>query len=199
MGYEAQVLCELGPERHTVLALLESQELVLRGALRRRFLIAYMAAPRVHRGALTFESKDGDTVALHLGDELARKWLKKIQTPPPPLAAKLGICAHDPAAVLGPVTDAQLGQALQGATTEDMRRATVLVAMLHSMSDLEAAVAQHASMPCRGVWLVHRKGPDAALPDARIREAMRELGYKDHKITGVSAEWTATRYAKPQQ
>ncbi len=199
MGYEAQVLCELGTERQTVLALLEAQELVLRGALRRRFLIAYMAAPRVDRGALTFESKDGDTVALHLGDELARKWLKKIQTPPPPLAAKLGISPQEPAAVLAPVTDAHLAQALHGATTEDMNRATVLVAMLHSMNDLHAAVAQHASMPCRGLWLVHRKGPDAALPDARIREAMRELGYKDHKITGVSDEWTATRYAKPQQ
>ncbi len=199
MGYEAQVLCELGSERQTVLALLESQELVLRGPLRRRFLIACMAAPRVDRGALTFESNDGDTVALHLGDELARKWLKKIQTPPPPLAAKLGIGAHQPAAVLGPVTDSHLAQALHGATTEDSGRATVLVVMLHSMGDLEAAVAQHASMPCRGVWLVHRKGPDAALPDARIREAMRERGYKDHKITGVSAEWTATRYAKPSQ
>jgi hypothetical protein len=199
MGYEAQVLCELGTERQTVLALLESQELVLRGALRRRFLIAYMAAPRVDRGALTFESKDGDTVALHLGDELARKWLKKIQTPPPPLAAKLGIGPHARAAVIGPITDASLAQALKGATTDDFSRAEVLIAMLQGMSDLQAAVAQHAAMPCRGVWLVHRKGPDAALPDAQIRLAMRELGYKDHKITGVSSEWTATRYAKPAQ
>ncbi|WAC75081.1 hypothetical protein OU995_10435 [Roseateles sp. SL47] len=199
MGDEVQVLCELGEERRLVRAFLESQELVLRGALRRRFLITGMAAPRVQSGALMFESTEGDTVSLHLGEVLANKWLKKIQTPPPSLAAKLGISASQRAFVLGDVTDETLSQALQGTTTTQPVAAVVLVTMVRTIADLQAAVAAHAQMPCRGLWLVHEKGANAPLPDSRIRVAMRELGYKDHKITGVSDRWTATRYAKPEQ
>lgn len=199
MGYEAQALCELGMKRENVKALLESHELLLRGAIKRRFAITTMVNPRVRDGVLTFEAADGATVSLHLGSDVSQLWLRKIQTPPPSLADKLGIGPDQPAAVFGTVPDEALSQALSSGTeTRNLQTATVLIAVVKTPADLVAAVQMHADMPCRGLWIIHQKGPKAALPDAQIRTTLRDLGYKDHKVATVSAHWTATRYARAE-
>ncbi|SEK54304.1 hypothetical protein SAMN05216359_102148 [Roseateles sp. YR242] len=199
MGYEAQALCELGLQREHVKALLESHEILLRGAIRRRFVLTSILNPRVKDDVLAFESADGDTVTLHLGSDVSEKWLRKIQTLPPSLAEKLGIGPDRPAAVFGTVPDEALAQALSNGTeTRNLQAATVLIAVVKTPADLAAAVQMHSTMPCRGLWIIHRKGPKAALPEAQIRATLRDLAYRDHKIAGVSSQWTATRYARAE-
>lgn len=199
MGYEAQALCELGLKRENVKALLESHELLIRGAIKRRFALAAIFNPRVQDGVLAFESASGDTVSLHLGSDVSQKWLRKIQAPPPSLADKLGIGPDHPAAVVGTVPDEALAHALSNGTeTRNLQAASVLIAVVKTPADLARAVQTHSTMPCHGLWVIHQKGPKVALPDAQIRASLRDLGYRDHKVSAVSANWTATCYARAE-
>ena len=195
MGREAQAPCAIGATRETAKLLLESREIIVRGpTLRRRFGIAALAGVRIDGGALRFEA-DGETVALELGAAEAAKWLQKMQAPPPTLAAKLGIGPDRPAAVHGVVDDPALAEALAGATTDDPARATALVAVVRSLAQLDAAIAAHAALGCRHLWVVNEKGRDAALGDTPVRAALRGRGYIDSKTSAVSDRLSATRYA----
>lgn len=199
MGREAVARCAIGAQSEDVKALLESRELILRGAaLKRRYALADLQRPRVEGDALCFEA-GAEAVALQLGAAEAARWLQRITTPPPTLAAKLGIGPESPAAVFGSVDDdAELAAALQGARCEDPQQASVLVAVVLTAEELAAALRLHAGLPCRGLWLVHAKGgKSAALGDGAIREALRALGYKDTKSCAVSERLTATRYQRP--
>jgi len=196
MGREAKAPCAIGAMRETATLLLESREIVVRGAtLKRRFEIARVAHPRVDGDALRFES-GGEAVALELGAAQAQKWLQKLQAPPRTLAEKLGIGPDRPAAIHGTVDDAALAEALAGATTDDPARATALVAVVRSLAQLDAAVAAHARLGCRHLWVVCEKGSDAALGDTAIRTALRGRDYVDSKSSAVSERLTATRYAR---
>lgn len=197
MGREAQVTCRIGSTEEAVKALLESQELVLRGAtLRRRWPLADLKGLAVRGEALAFRA-GGEAVALQLGAAEAAKWKLRIETPPPGLARKLGIAPDRPAAVFGPVDDdPALAAALQGACTDSVAEATVLVAVVLDDAALAQAMALHRGLPCDGLWVVHAKGRGVALPESRIRETLRAQGYVDHKTSAVSERLTATRYRR---
>lgn len=197
MGREAQVPCTIDGHTETVKALLESKELIVRGAtLKRRFELSTLQQLRVQGDALSFTT-GGVAVSMELGVAQAPKWLAKIQAPPPTLAAKLGIGPGQPAAVVGPAhDDAELAAALHGATSDRLSQASVLVAVVLSIDELTRAVALHTGMPCKAMWVVHAKGQGAALGDSAIRAALRGQGYIDNKTSGVSERLTATRYVK---
>jgi hypothetical protein len=193
MGREAHCACTLGAHTEAVKALLESDAVIVRGAtLKRRFARPSLSALAVSAGALQFRC-GADVVSLALGADEAARWLHKLQAPPPTLAAKLGISAERPAAVQGPTDDAELAQALQGATTDVMQQASVLLAVVATEAQLEQALAVHAGMPCPGLWVVHGKGR-VAFGDTAVRTLMRARGYTDHKSCAVSGTLTATRY-----
>lgn len=196
MGREAQGLCTIGPHTEAVKALLESTVLIVRGAtLKRQFAIFALSGVEVQGKALRFQC-DGERVTLELGAEEAQKWLKKIMTPPPSLASKLGIGAEAKAYVLGRADDAVLAEALAGAITTIASDAAVLIVIALDEQDLTQAIARHAGMPCRAMWVVHAKGKAATLGDTAIRQRLRDSGYIDNKTTAVSDRFTATRYAR---
>ncbi len=198
MGLEAQAGCRIGALGEPVKALLESTELILRGpTIRRRFDRAALKGLRVADGELRFEA-GGEAVALELGPVLAPKWLLKLQTPPPSLAAKLGLKPGVRAALWGPLDDAALREALQGALVDDPAAATELLAVVHGEGELQQALRWSAALPVRSLWLVHEKGRGAALPDAAIRATLRALGNKDVKTCAVSARYTATRWMRSE-
>lgn len=197
MGREAQVACTVGAARESVKALLESRELILRGAtVRRRWPLAELQGLAVQGEALVFRA-GAEAVALQLGAAEAAKWKLRIETPPPSLAHKLGIAPERPAAVFGPADDdAELAAALQGARTDRLPEAGVLVAVVLSEDALQQALALHRGMACDGLWVVHAKGRGAVLPESRIRDTLRAQGYVDHKTSAVSERLTATRYRR---
>jgi hypothetical protein len=196
MGREAQGPCTIGSHTEAVKALLESTTLIVRGAtLKRQFAISALSGVEVHGNALRFQCA-GEQVALNLGAEEAQKWLKKIMTPPPSLASKLGISVEAKACVLGRADDAALAEALAGAVTTIANDAAVLIVIALNEQDLTQAIARHAGMPCRAMWVVHLKGKATTLGDAAIRQRLRDSGYMDNKTTAVSDRFTATRYAK---
>jgi len=195
MGRDAVSRCVLGDSDETVRALLESKELILRGAsIRRRWPLTAVCDVRVEDDRLRFVA-EGVGVTLYLGGKEAAAWARKMATPPPTLAAKLSLSAASLAMVIGDTADEALVAALDGATTRDAALASQLIAIVLSEADLTAALALHASMECRHVWMVHRKGKGARLGDAAIRAAMRECGYVDTKVSAVSDSLSATRYS----
>jgi hypothetical protein len=198
MGREASCTARVGTESAEVKALLESTTVVLRGDLKRRWAIAALQQLRIEGDELRFEA-DGEPVALALGAKEAERWLKKLQAPPPTLAAKLGVSAENPALLIGPTVgplDPALAEALTHGLTTNPRQARMLVAVLSKPSELQRMADFHASMICKTVWVVHPKGPGASPSDAEVRTAMRGWGYVDNKTSAVSDALTATRYVK---
>jgi len=198
MGREALCTARVGNDSAQVTALLESTTVVLRGELKRKWAIAALQNLRVDGGELRFEH-GGEPVALSLGEKEAERWLKKLQTPPPTLAAKLGVSAENPALLIGPTEgtlDPALAEALAGGITTNMREARMLVAVLSNAAELPRMAEFHADMLCNTVWVVHGKGPDADPSDTLVRIAMRGWGYVDNKTSAVSDKLTATRYVR---
>lgn len=198
MGREALCTARVGAETAEVTALLESTTVVLRGELKRKWDIATLKNLRIEGEELRFEAGD-EAVALVLGEKEAGRWLKKLQTPPPTLAAKLGVSAATPALLIGPTVgtlDPALAEALAGGITTNLREARMLVAVLSNPSELPRMAEFHADMICNTVWVVHPKGPEASPSDTEVRLAMRNWGYVDNKTSAVSAALTATRYVR---
>jgi hypothetical protein len=194
MGLEAETTCLHSGKPHKVKALLESTELILRGALQRKLPLAALRHIAAQGEALTFEA-EGEHFALTLGKAKAATWAKKIATPPPSLAQKLGLSETAKAFVFGTVDDADLTAALKGRTTAKPAEAAILLAVLTSEAELAALLEAHGknALP---LWLVNIKGPKSPLGENAIRAALRAAGFKDVKTCAVSAALSATRYVK---
>jgi hypothetical protein len=157
VGREALCPCRIGDETAEVKALLEGGELILRGALKRRYALASMTAVRVDGEQLCFTC-DGETVALQLGAKDAARWAGKIGTPPPTLAEKLGIGAAHKAWLFGDASGAALAEALHGALAARPGEAEIAIVIATREAELKAALSAHAGMPqSRYLWVVHPK------------------------------------------
>ena len=198
MGLERECRCRwLGGET-VVKALLESRELILRGALKRTIPIAAMSKVQATGAELTF-AVDGETYALALGDGIAERWAAKIATPPPGLAKKLGLGPHAKALVIGPVEAPELLEALTGCRAKTAKDAVLGLAVVADAATLKRALVKHSGLPAHApIWIVHGKGPRAPFGETPVRAAMRAEGYIDTKVSSVSAALTATRYSKPR-
>jgi hypothetical protein len=192
MGLEAETTCRLGGKAHKVKALLESAELILRGELKRKLPIVALKNVSANGAALSFEA-EGESFSLDLGAARATAWAKKIATPPPSLAMKLGIGKASQAFLIGAVEHAELKAALKGNTTANTKDASVFIAVIRSETELSAALKAYgkAQVP---IWLVNIKGPKSPLGENPIREKMRAAGFKDTKTCAVSATLSGTRY-----
>ncbi|CAL4866908.1 hypothetical protein MMA231_01154 [Asticcacaulis sp. MM231] len=195
MGLEAESEVRVGRESHYVKALLESRDLIFRGAFRKTLPIADLKDPRIVNDALLFEHEDL-SYALALPAGQASKWLKKLTTAPPTLAAKLGIDSDHRAFVTGHVDDAALEEALLDAVTTDPLQAAVSVIIARAPDELSAALAEVTQrLPHAPIWVVYPKGPKSPLPDSTVRTHMHALNLIDTKSSAVSDRLTATRFS----
>ena len=192
MGREAMVKAQVGAEKGEVKAILESQELILRGAIKRRFAKEGMMQVASVDGALSF-SCQGEHVKLHLGEIKAEAWAKAIATPPPGLRTKLGLDKGAKTLLTKACDDPQLIEALHGSVTKDATDAVMVIATIEGPDDLTLALKASKGLP---VWTIYPKGKMSQFGDAAIRAAMRAEGFKDTKSCAVSDRLTATRYNK---
>ena len=196
MGLEATCLCRWSGGEAPVKALLESHELILRGALKRRLPIADMLAFAATGEDLTITMTDG-AYSLALGTRTAAFWAEKLAKPPPTLKAKLGITEAGSVCVIGAIGDEALSEAAFGASAAVMG-AKLSIAQVDDEHALAVVLDIHAAAPARQpLWLVYPKGSKGPLNEAAVRRILREAGYADSKSCAVSATHTATRYAKP--
>ncbi len=192
MGKEADIHAEVGDAAGEVHALLERDELILRGEIRRRFPRAGLEDLQVADGVLSFRGA-GQAVRLHLGDA-AQTWHTAITTPPPSLRAKLGLDKGAKALLLGACDDVDLAAALDGALTDDGAQAAMLIACITGPEDLAAAEVVQARRPRLPIWAIYPKGRNVPFGDSEIRDTLRAHGFRDTKSCAVSTRLTATRY-----
>jgi hypothetical protein len=195
MGLEAESEVRVGNESHHVHALLESRELILRGAFRKALPIAELKDLRVVNHELLFEHASLP-YALALPDGQAAKWLVKLTTALPSLAQKLGVDAGHKALVWGHVEDAALNEALLNAITTDPAQAVLSIAVARKPVELNAALAELIQrLPRAPIWIVYPKGTQSILPESAVRSHMRALNWIDNKVCAVSDTLTATRFS----
>ena len=196
MGREASAEGRCGPESGPVKALLESHEIILRGAIRRRFELSRIEALSISGDTLRFRV-GAEEIDLDLGAKEAAAWLRKISAPPPTLAEKLGIGPARKVLFFGEAPEPLLREALHDFQAKTPGEAVVALAVVTNEAVLAEAIAEHArAMPAQApLWIVHPKGAKASLTDGQVRATMRGLGFIDSKSSAVSDAFTATRYA----
>lgn len=198
MGREAVAVARWRDEVEKVKALLESQEIILRGAIKARIARSAISNIAVE-GNVLFLLSDGEPLVLELGTKEAAKWRDALLKPPPTLARKLGIGPDSPVFVIGNSDDGELKKALAGATCLSPGEAHVLLAILKSEADIVLAFAtalQHSKL---FLWCVYFKGKSSDFGDAAVRTFLRERGYIDSKSCAISSQLTATRYGRKER
>jgi hypothetical protein len=113
MGREALCECTFADTTAKAKVFLESEELILRGNIRLRAPLHALKNVRVEEECLCF-SLDKRPIQLHLGAAVAKSWAKKITSPPPTLADKLGVTAKV-LRTIGPVSHRALDSVLASA------------------------------------------------------------------------------------
>ena len=194
MGREANCHCQWADEAGPCKVLLETHELILRGTIRRKAPIASVTQIFVRGEALHFRV-GGENVVLSLGSQQAERWAKAMTTPPPTLAAKLGISSATRLLVLGEIHDAALEEALRQTTTANYEDADLMLSIARSEEDIHNTLAKHAL--CKNgppLWIVYTKGAGQKLPESFIRSLMRAQDFIDTKVASVSATLTALRF-----
>jgi hypothetical protein len=189
MGREAEAVAEVGNEKGVVKALLEPQELILRGAIRRRFPRSTITALAVDGATLRFLAED-EPVIIYLGEKAAISWAKAIEAAAPTLRSKLGL-EKLKVLFIGNCDDAELQAALDGSLTDDPSAANLIVARIDGAEDLTAAQAAAPGLP---IWTVFQKGKGCAFGETAIRTAFRNAKYRDTKRCAVSDRLTALRF-----
>ena len=135
---------------------------------------------------------------LRLGPDVAQRWLKAIKTPPPSLAAKLGITRTTRLLVLGDVQSEELKAAIAEAGSVTGKEVDLVLICVNSESEMQPTLTQWFEVgTCRApLWIVYPKGPASPLKESVVRELLRSLGFIDTKVASVSAKLTALRFVR---
>lgn len=208
MGQEARCQARIGERVVDVRALLESDELILRGEHRARIAFASLESVEAVNGGLTLHHA-GEPIVLELGPA-AERWAASIRNPPN-LLDKLGVKDGQRTAAIGLIDRslveslrARVGlveyEALEDADWGHLDGADLdlVFVQLDRPDDLDVlALAAQAIDQAGAVWVIHPKGrPD--LKDTDVMAAGRQAGLVDNKVARISETHTALRFVIPR-
>lgn len=208
MGQEARCLAHIGERALDVKALLESDELILRGEHRARIAFASLDSIEAVDGRLHLQH-GGEPIVLELGPA-AERWADKMLHPPT-LLDKLGVkdgqrvaivgvaertLVDDLRARVGPVEydslDAVDWDHLDGADLD------LVLVQVDDPADLDViGMAGQAIDKAGAVWVIHpKRRPD--LKDTDVMAAGKEAGLVDNKVARISETHTGLRFVIPR-
>ena len=73
------------------------------------------------------------------------------------------------------------------------------MASVATLAELRDAKRINRDLPNNShLWIVHAKAKGVGPKEAEVRQVMRQLGYRDTKVSGVSLLRTAVRYSRAQ-
>jgi hypothetical protein len=197
MGREATCHVEWAGESGRAKVLLETQELIVRGAgglARRSAPFASLTQIEARGEMLCFRAGD-DAVSIALGAAQAQSWAKKLAAPAPTLAAKLGIGAETHLALIGNFDAGELAAAIDLAASTDSRNPDLMLAFVKTSGDLNYALDLYAGyLSHPPIWIVYPKGAGKPIGETEIRSTLRRAGLMDTKVASVSAALTALRF-----
>jgi hypothetical protein len=196
MGSEATCHCEWANDTGHCKVLIEPPELILRGSIKRRVPLASLNDISAQGGQLVFYAGE-DKVSLDLGHDLAKSWAKKIATPSPSLASKLGITAATHLLLIGKLEGEELQSAIAQAPSTEGGNADLILAGVRNADDLNYTLDRYAVLFNKPpIWIIYAKGPKKPIGETEIRDVLRREGFVDTKVASVSATLTALRFIK---
>jgi hypothetical protein len=193
MGREATCRCKWGAEEGDCKVLLEGHELILRSGIRRRISLSAISSVAARGSNLVF-TVGQDQVELRLGVDAAQRWAKAIQTPPPSLAAKLGISRATRLSVVGNIESDELKEALAEAAPASEKEVDLVLLCVNSQSELQQCFA--AGTYTSPLWIVYPKGANSEVKESGVRDLLRSRGFIDTKVASVSSRLTALRFVQ---
>jgi hypothetical protein len=198
MGREATCDCTFSGTKAKVKALLETNEIILRGGIRMTAPLNALKNIRVESETLCFDL-DKRSFQLHLGAKAAESWAKKLKAPPPTLADKLGIRGKT-VRIIGTIEDKALLSALTSAALIRAEAPDLILSCVDTPEILASTLREAKKQLARSIsiWLVYRKGPGHLINEKLIRSTLRALGYMDTKVASVSEHLTALRFNLPK-
>lgn len=199
MGRELLCTIRYGGKTASGKALLETNEIILRGELRLKIPLAALSSLHAHDGELHLRWPEG-TAVLELGEH-ADKWAQKILHPKS-TAEKLGVKPGLKISTVGEFGDPFVS---------DLRRKAKAFSDSNPLddSDLIFFSADEASQlgttkklarslsSAGGLWIVYPKGRQE-IREQQVLEAGRRAGLMDVKVVSFSATQTALKFVRPK-
>jgi hypothetical protein len=190
MGQEIKCRVEFGKEKSEGKALLESTEVIFRGAFRLKIPFQGITSLEAAGGKLTIRFADGSAI-FHLGPA-AEKWAEKIRNPPSRLD-KLGVKAGTKVQLINKHDDdfrKELEQ--RGAIVTKSKPDLVFLAVKNKDQLVELAYLTGGGP----VWVIYPKGVQV-VTEGDVIAAGRSVGFADIKVASFSATHTALKF-KPR-
>jgi len=199
MGNEAKCVVRMDGKRHEGKALLETSELIFRGAqCRVKIAFGEMRGVTAADGELRVKTKDG--LAVFEVGAAAEKWREKILHPKTRME-KLGVKAGAKVALLGEVEDEfakelKEGQAEIVSAGRNGGAQLIFLSVDASGSLGEVGKAAKRLEGAAGLWVVYPKGKKE-ITELDVIGAGRKAGLKDVKVVRFSATHTALKFVIP--
>jgi|SRR5215469_15304880 len=199
MGNEVKCVARIDGKRQEGTALLETMELIFRGAeCRVKIAFAEMKSVAAADGELRVKTKDAE-FAFAVGSA-AYKWAHKILHPKTRIE-KLGVKPGMRVSVLGEA-EAEFAAELKKCQAEIASGnakggAELTFLFVENETSLhKAAQAAKQLKGAAGLWIVYPKG-NKEITEVRVIDAGRKLGLKDVKVVGFSLTHTALKFVVP--
>lgn len=179
--------------------LLESDELILRGAVRAKIPRRDVTGATAKAGVVTVRYTGG-SLALTLGDD-APRFLSKLQEAPKSRLEKMGITAGARVVVMA-VDDRDFAGELasRGVTVSGRagKQEAMIVVGIRAAADLDRISGLATSLaPTGAIWVVHPKGT-AGVKDTDIFAAAKRIGLTYTKVVKFSETHSAERLVVPK-
>ena len=198
MGNELKCTVRFGKESSEGKALLETSEVLFRGAFRLNVPFASIKSVKAVDGELRLETANGLAV-FELG-VAAEKWCAKILHPKSRIE-KIGLKPGAKISLLGGFDADFLRELKQlvGSVTRDKAAAGSEAVFFAADSEKELSQVQKVRKSLKGataLWIVYPKG-QKGITENDVIAAGRKTGLKDVKVVGFSSTHTALKFVIP--
>lgn len=198
MGREKICDGSLGNDRGEVRAMLESNEIILRGDITAKLPLQTLRSMRAHVDK--FEAlTDRGKLSLALGATEAAAWLTRIHNPRS-LIQKLGIKQHTPVHVIDEHPEFRGVISDSGAKLVALQWATIVFVVIETEAQLSALCRLVHTLPgASQLWVLRRKGKQVTVKESVIMAALKEQGLAPSKTTAWSSDYAADRYGRSRR
>ncbi len=199
MGRELVCNIRAGGKTTSARALLETNEIIVRGELRLKIALASLKSVSARDGELHLKWPEGSAV-LELGEH-AEKWAHKILHPKS-TADKLGI---KPGLVISAIAthdrnfvDELRAAAQKFSDVRPLKDSDLIFVGVESVAGLARVAKPAGSLAKAGaLWIVYPKGKQE-IKEQHVLDAGRRAGLLDVKVVSFSATHTALKFVRPK-
>ncbi len=197
MGNEALCRVEIGGEAADAKALLETEELIVRGAVRAKIPFREAKDVAAEDGVLRLRWNDRE-VRVHVGRDAA-KWAEKIRNPKS-VIDKLGVKPRQRVSVIGSVEEAFLADLVKHGVDlarRQRRDSDIIFFAANARDDLARLdELRRALAPAGAIWVLRPKG-GGAITESDVMAAGKAAGLVDVKVVRFSDTHTAEKLVIP--